>query len=269
MHQAVLAHAARQPDVGRPLRFRFVRSSSAALSPGPGGVRAGVRGAGRRGVRHDRGQPPDGEQSAAARAAEAGYRRAARRERRSRSSRRSRRAAGGATAGKSASAARASRRGIATTPRRMRRRSPMAGFAPATKGAGRGRLPRPGRMKELINRGGEKIAPREVDEVLLAHPDVQRVSPLPSRTRGSVKRWVWPSCRATAPRSPSRRSRRSRQTSLADYKVPRRVAIVTDIPLGPTGEPQRIGLAERLGLEEIAPKRRAARAGVAPRTDRA
>ena len=31
-----------------------------------------------------------------------------------------------------------------------------------------------GRLKELINRGGEKIAPREVDEVLLAHPAVRQ-----------------------------------------------------------------------------------------------
>ena len=29
-----------------------------------------------------------------------------------------------------------------------------------------------GRIKELINRGGEKISPREIDEVLLAHPAV-------------------------------------------------------------------------------------------------
>ena len=29
-----------------------------------------------------------------------------------------------------------------------------------------------GRLKELINRGGEKISPREIDEVLLAHPAV-------------------------------------------------------------------------------------------------
>ena len=31
-----------------------------------------------------------------------------------------------------------------------------------------------GRLKELINRGGEKVAPLEVEEILLAHPDVQR-----------------------------------------------------------------------------------------------
>ena len=55
---------------------------------------------------------------------------------------------------------------------------------------------------------------------------------------------------------------------LADYKVPRRVAIVTDIPLGPTGKLQRIGLAERLGVDGDVPERRAARAGACS-TDRA
>ena len=59
-----------------PLPFRPVVVVG-AVAAGHGGDRAGVRGAGRRGVRHDRGVAPDGEQSAAARAAEAGYRRAA------------------------------------------------------------------------------------------------------------------------------------------------------------------------------------------------
>ena len=117
-----------------PLPFRPVVVGG-AVAAGHGGDRAGVRGAGRRGVRHDRGVAPDGEQSAAARAAEAGYRRAAggSGDRDLRGG--SRRAAGGwRKSGRSASAARASRRGISTTPRRMRRRSPTGGFAPAIRG---------------------------------------------------------------------------------------------------------------------------------------
>ena len=35
--------------------------------------------------------------------------------------------------------------------------------------------PSPGRLKEIINRGGEKISPREVDEVLMDHPAIQQV----------------------------------------------------------------------------------------------
>ncbi len=59
-----------------------------------------------------------------------------------------------------------------TIPRPTRNRSPRAGSAPATKGFldADGYLTLTGRIKELINRGGEKIAPREIDELLLKHP---------------------------------------------------------------------------------------------------
>ena len=39
-------------------------------------------------------------------------------------------------------------------------------------------------------------------------------------------------------------------TRLADFKVPRRVIFLDEIPKGPTGKPQRIGLAEKLGLTQ-------------------
>jgi acyl carrier protein len=38
---------------------------------------------------------------------------------------------------------------------------------------------------------------------------------------------------------------------LAPHKVPRRVLLLDSIPLGPTGKPQRIGLAQRLGLSDL------------------
>src|SRR6185295_10539827 len=41
---------------------------------------------------------------------------------------------------------------------------------------------------------------------------------------------------------------------LADFKVPRRILFVGEIPKGPTGKPQRIGLAERLGITEASLK---------------
>ena len=124
-----------------------------------------------------------------------------------------------------------------------------------------------GRLKELINRGGEKVAPLEVEEILLAHPDVQRAVAfaVPDARLGEEVGV------AIVPRDGASVTEQEIQAfaaeQLADYKVPRRVAIVTDIPLGPTGKLQRIGLAERLGIEEIAPERRADRAGVAPRTE--
>ena len=61
-----------------------------------------------------------------------------------------------------------------TIPRRTPSRSSTAGSAPATRAFldADGYLTLVARIKELINRGGEKISPREIDEVLLAHPAV-------------------------------------------------------------------------------------------------
>jgi acyl-CoA synthetase (AMP-forming)/AMP-acid ligase II len=105
-----------------------------------------------------------------------------------------------------------------------------------------------GRLKEIINRGGEKISPREVDEVLLDHPAVDQAVAfaLPHPVLGEdVGAVVVLRDGAEA----SEQSLRSHVASrLADFKVPRRVVFVADIPKGPTGKLQRIGLADKLGL---------------------
>jgi acyl-CoA synthetase (AMP-forming)/AMP-acid ligase II len=105
-----------------------------------------------------------------------------------------------------------------------------------------------GRLKEIINRGGEKISPREVDEVLLDHPAVDQAVAfaLPHPVLGEdVGAVVVLRDGADA----SEQSLRSHVASrLSDFKVPRRVVFVADIPKGPTGKLQRIGLADKLGL---------------------
>ena len=180
-----------------PLPFRPVVVGG-AVAAGHGGDRAGVRGAGRRGVRHDRGVAPDGEQSAAARAAEAGYRRAAggSGDRDLRGG--SRRAAGGRrSVGRSASAARASSPGYSSNPEANAAAFADGWFRTGDQGTidADGYLTITGRIKEIINRGGEKIAPREVDEALLAHPAVaSRPSRLPCPIHTTASRWRQPSC---------------------------------------------------------------------------
>lgn len=105
-----------------------------------------------------------------------------------------------------------------------------------------------GRIKELINRGGEKIAPREVDEVLLTHPAVvQAVTfAMPDARLGEDV------AAAVVLRPGANARERDLQAHaagrLADFKVPRRIAIVAEIPKGATGKIQRHGLAEKLGL---------------------
>ena len=105
-----------------------------------------------------------------------------------------------------------------------------------------------GRRKEIINRGGEKIAPLEVDEVLLDHPAVQEACTfaLPHPRLGEeVAAAIVLAAGATAS---EREVRGFVSTRLADFKTPRKLVIVDEIPKGPTGKIQRIGLAKALGL---------------------
>lgn len=122
-----------------------------------------------------------------------------------------------------------------------------------------------GRRKEIINRGGEKIAPAEVEEALLGHPDVVQAVSF-AVPHGSLGEEVGA---AVILRDGSQATERELQervaTRLADFKVPSIVAVVDDIPRGPTGKLQRIGLAEQLGIG--ATSRPEARATyLAPRT---
>jgi len=105
-----------------------------------------------------------------------------------------------------------------------------------------------GRLKEIINRGGEKISPREVDEVLLDHPAVQQcvTFALPHDKLGEeVAAAVVLREGAQAGEKDLREFAAKR---LADFKVPRKILILPEIPKGATGKTQRIGLAQKLGL---------------------
>ncbi len=119
-----------------------------------------------------------------------------------------------------------------------------------------------GRLKEIINRGGEKISPREVDEVLLNHPAVAQVVTfaMPHPTLGEdVGAAVVLRENTTAT---EREIQEFASAQLADFKVPRRVIFLAEIPKGPTGKLQRIGLAEKLGIG--AGEREQARTAFAP-----
>jgi acyl carrier protein len=115
-----------------------------------------------------------------------------------------------------------------------------------------------GRLKEIINRGGEKISPREIDESLLDHPDVLQAAvfatPHPSLGEDIAAVVV-----TREPGQTTEASLRDYLTSrVAAFKVPARVLIVDEIPKGPTGKINRRGLAEtfagRLQVGFIAPK---------------
>ena len=105
-----------------------------------------------------------------------------------------------------------------------------------------------GRLKEIINRGGEKIAPREVDDVLQAHPAVGQVVTfaMPHDKLGEDVACVV--VLAEGATATERELRDFCAQKLADFKVPRTITFVEEIPKGATGKLQRIGLAEKLGL---------------------
>ena len=105
-----------------------------------------------------------------------------------------------------------------------------------------------GRLKEIINRGGEKISPLEVDDVLMDHPAVAQVvtfaMPHPKLGEEVAAAVVLrEGMEATETEIRGFCSER-----LADFKVPRKVLILEEIPKGATGKLQRIGLAAKLGL---------------------
>ncbi|HEU0075765.1 MAG TPA: acyl--CoA ligase [Dehalococcoidia bacterium] len=105
-----------------------------------------------------------------------------------------------------------------------------------------------GRLKEIINRGGEKVSPREVDEVLLQHPAVAQAVAfgVPHERLGEeVAAAVVLAEGATAD---EKELREYASKQLADFKTPKHIIILEDIPKGATGKVQRIGLAEKLGL---------------------
>lgn len=110
-----------------------------------------------------------------------------------------------------------------------------------------GRLTLTGRFKEMINRGGEKVIPRRVDEALLQHPAVEQALAfaVPHPTLGE-------DVAAAVVLRPGAQTdeqdlRRHAFALLVPHEVPSRIVLLPDLPRGATGKLQRIGLADKLG----------------------
>lgn len=105
-----------------------------------------------------------------------------------------------------------------------------------------------GRIKEIINRGGEKVSPLEVDEVIMDHPAVQQVVTF-AMPHDKLGEEVAAAVVLREGQSADEATLRAFAAArLADFKVPRRIVILEEIPKGATGKLQRIGLAQKLGL---------------------
>ena len=103
-----------------------------------------------------------------------------------------------------------------------------------------------GRKKEMINRGGENISPREIDEALLGHPAVAQAVAfaVPHTTLGEDVAAVVVLEDGTDTGEPELREHAFKQ--LAGFKVPSQIVFADRIPKGATGKLQRIGLHEQL-----------------------
>ncbi|MEE8338019.1 MAG: acyl--CoA ligase [Dehalococcoidia bacterium] len=105
-----------------------------------------------------------------------------------------------------------------------------------------------GRLKEIINRGGEKVSPREVDEVLLQHPAVEQAVTFAVPHDRLGEEVAAAIVLVAGAEVTERELRDYAGEQLAPFKVPRRWVFVDEVPKGPTGKLQRIGLHKLLGL---------------------
>ena len=106
-----------------------------------------------------------------------------------------------------------------------------------------------GRLKEIINKGGEKISPLEVDNILMDFPPIDQAlcfgykdKMLGEDIAAAIKLKENKSCTEDDIKSYA-------NEKLAKFKIPKKIFIVEDIPKGATGKLQRIGLAKKFGLE--------------------
>jgi fatty-acyl-CoA synthase len=110
-----------------------------------------------------------------------------------------------------------------------------------------------GRIKDMVIRGGENIYPREIEEFLYTHPDVEDVQVIgvPDEKYGE-ELCAWIKLRADADALDAAAVRAFATGKLAHYKIPRYVMVVEEFPMTVTGKIRKVQMreesAEALGL---------------------
>jgi acyl-CoA synthetase (AMP-forming)/AMP-acid ligase II len=105
-----------------------------------------------------------------------------------------------------------------------------------------------GRLKEIINRGGEKVSPREIDEILLDHVSVAEVIVFGAPHKRLGEEVAAMVVLHQGHECGERELQQFVAQRVAGYKVPKKILFVDELPKGATGKLQRIGLAQRIGL---------------------
>ncbi len=109
-----------------------------------------------------------------------------------------------------------------------------------------------GRIKDMVIRGGENIYPREIEEFLHTHPDIEdvQVVGVPDEKYGE-ELCAWVTMRSGAEPLDAQRVREFAEGRLAHYKIPRYVIVVDEFPMTVTGKVRKIEMREKSRLAEL------------------
>jgi fatty-acyl-CoA synthase len=102
-----------------------------------------------------------------------------------------------------------------------------------------------GRIKDMVIRGGENIYPREIEEFLYTHPDIEDVQVIgvPDEKYGE-ELCAWVKLRPGAGRLDADGVRGFATGKLAHYKIPRYVMVVEEFPMTVTGKIRKVQMRE-------------------------
>jgi acyl-CoA synthetase (AMP-forming)/AMP-acid ligase II len=106
-----------------------------------------------------------------------------------------------------------------------------------------------GRLKEIINRGGEKVSPLEIDNILMEHDAIEQVVTFGVKDKLLGEAIGVALVLKNGFQCTEKELKEYARQHLADFKIPKYICFLDEIPKGATGKLQRIGLAEKLGLE--------------------
>ena len=116
-----------------------------------------------------------------------------------------------------------------------------------------------GRIKDMIIRGGENIYPREIEEFLYTHDEIEDVQVIgvPDQRYGEeLMAWIKPKSGASLPSDPEALHADIKaycDGKIAHFKVPRYVKLVDEFPMTVTGKIRKVEMREiavaELGLE--------------------
>ncbi|CAN5612386.1 AMP-binding protein [soil metagenome] len=110
-----------------------------------------------------------------------------------------------------------------------------------------------GRIKDMVIRGGENVYPREIEEFLYTHPDIEDVQVIgvPDQKYGE-ELCAWVKMRSGATPLDAEAVRAFATGKLSHYKIPRYVMVVDEFPMTVTGKIRKVQMreetAEKLGL---------------------